>query len=48
MTTYAKMQYTDMDKAEIDELSNALLKYCELDTLAMVMVYEHFKELIYA
>lgn len=46
MTTYGKMQYTDMNKAEIDELSTALLKYCELDTLAMVMVYEHFKELI--
>jgi hypothetical protein len=21
------------------------LKYCELDTLAMVMIYEHFKEI---
>jgi len=48
MTTYSKMQYTDMTQKEIDELSVALLKYCELDTLAMVMVYEHFKELVYA
>ncbi|SDH61377.1 DUF2779 domain-containing protein [Winogradskyella thalassocola] len=48
MTTYSKMQYTDMTQIEIDELSAALLKYCELDTLAMVMVYEHFKELVYA
>ncbi|WP_437395445.1 DUF2779 domain-containing protein [Flagellimonas lutimaris] len=47
MTTYSKMQYTDMTQKEIDELSTALLKYCELDTLAMVMVYEHFKELTY-
>ncbi|WP_419211627.1 hypothetical protein ACNR9Q_12880 [Maribacter sp. X9] len=48
LTTYSKMQYTDMTQAEIDELSKALFKYCELDTLAMVMVYEHFKELVYA
>ena len=46
MTVYCKMQYTDMTTEEIVELTSALLKYCELDTLAMVMVYEHFKELI--
>lgn len=48
LTTYSKMQYTGMTQTEIDELSKALFKYCELDTLAMVMVYEHFKELAYA
>jgi hypothetical protein len=48
LTTYSKMQYTDMTQAEVDALSTALYKYCELDTLAMVMVYEHFKELAYA
>ncbi len=46
LTAYGKLQYTDMDQSEIDELTSALLKYCELDTLAMVMIYEHFKELI--
>lgn len=46
LTAYGKLQYTDMEKSEIDELTNALLKYCELDTLAMVMIYEHFRELI--
>lgn len=46
LTAYGKLQYTDMDQTEIDELTSALLKYCELDTLAMVMIYEHFKELI--
>ena len=46
LTAYGKLQYTDMTQNEIDELTNALLKYCELDTLAMVMIYEHFKELI--
>ncbi|WP_435625671.1 DUF2779 domain-containing protein [Flagellimonas sp.] len=46
LTAYGKLQYTDMSKAEIEEITSALLKYCELDTLAMVMLYEHFKELV--
>ena len=46
LTAYSKLQYTDMSQNEINELTNSLLKYCELDTLAMVMIYEHFKELI--
>ncbi|WOD43175.1 DUF2779 domain-containing protein [Hwangdonia lutea] len=46
LTAYGKLQYTDMEQSEIDELTSALLKYCELDTLAMVMVFEHFKELV--
>jgi hypothetical protein len=46
LTAYGKLQYTDMPKAEVEELTAALLKYCELDTLAMVMIFEHFKELI--
>lgn len=46
LTAYGKLQYTDMEQAEIEQITSALLKYCELDTLAMVMLYEHFKELI--
>ena len=46
LTAYGKLQYTDMNQAEIEEITSSLLKYCELDTLAMVMLYEHFKELI--
>lgn len=46
LTAYGKLQYTEMPKAEVEELTTALLKYCELDTLAMVMIFEHFKELI--
>ena len=46
LTAYGKLQYTDMAQAEIEQITSALLKYCELDTLAMVMLYEHFKELI--
>lgn len=45
LTAYSKLQYTDMEVSEIEEITKALLKYCELDTLAMVMIYEHFKEL---
>lgn len=43
LTAYAKLQYVDMSAQERDEISAALLKYCELDTLAMVMVYEHLR-----
>lgn len=46
LTAYGKLQYTDMNQTEINELTSALLKYCELDTLAMVMIYEHFRELV--
>jgi len=40
MTAYARMQFTEMTDYESKELQNALLKYCELDTLAMVMIWE--------
>jgi hypothetical protein len=43
LMAYSKLQYTDMTDAERQEIKNALLKYCELDTLAMVMIYEHFR-----
>jgi len=43
LTAYAKLQYVDMSTKERDEITQGLLKYCELDTLAMVMIYEHFK-----
>ena len=46
LTAYGKLQYIDMSENEREELTKALLKYCELDTLAMVMIFEHFQELI--
>jgi hypothetical protein len=46
MTAYAKLQYTDMSKMEREEIKKRLLQYCELDTLSMVMLLEHFKEII--
>ncbi|WP_149303972.1 DUF2779 domain-containing protein [Pareuzebyella sediminis] len=45
LTAYSKLQYTDMTDYERKELEKSLLKYCELDTLAMVMLYEHFVEI---
>ena len=47
MMVYAKMQYTEMSKAERTALEIALLKYCELDTLAMVIVFEHLKPFLF-
>lgn len=43
LMAYAKLQYQDMTELERSEIKSALLKYCELDTLAMVMIYEHFR-----
>ena len=46
LTAYGKMQYTDMTEKEREDISDALKRYCELDTLAMVMIYEHLKSII--
>lgn len=44
MTVYAKMQFTEMSIFERTSLRAALLQYCELDTLAMVMIYEAWND----
>jgi hypothetical protein len=46
LTAYARMQFEDMSDYERSEIRKALLKYCELDTMAMVMIYEGWKDLI--
>ncbi len=46
LTAYARMQFTEMSNYEREELEQALLKYCELDTFAMVMIYEGWLELL--
>lgn len=46
LTAYGKMQFSEITEYECQELKNALLKYCELDTLAMVMIYEAWREMI--
>ena len=45
LTAYGKIQYTDMKEFERIALKESLLKYCELDTLAMVMIFEHLKSI---
>jgi len=46
LIAYAKMQFTDMTDVEREALRKALLQYCELDTLAMVMIYEHWTSIL--
>jgi hypothetical protein len=40
LTAYARMQFSEMTEYERKEIRKALLKYCELDTLAMVFMIE--------
>jgi hypothetical protein len=47
MIAYARMQFSEMGEEERRATEQALLKYCELDTLAMVMLWEYWsKELM--
>ena len=39
-TAYARMQFSDVNDTVRERTEKALLRYCELDTLAMVMVFE--------
>lgn len=43
MTAFARMQFTAMTDKERERTIKGLLKYCELDTFAMVMIYEYWK-----
>ncbi|PYT00674.1 MAG: DUF2779 domain-containing protein [Acidobacteria bacterium] len=43
MMAYARLQFEDMSEEERQEIISALKRYCELDTLAMVMIYEAWK-----
>ena len=42
MTAWAYMQFAEMSNPERQALRGMLLQYCELDTLAMVMILEYF------
>lgn len=42
---YGKLQYTSLSEPEREAVKSALLKYCELDTLAMVIAFWHLEEL---
>jgi len=45
LVAFGKMQFTKMSDEEKSALVAALLQYCELDTLAMVMLFEHWLSL---
>ena len=40
MTAYSRLQFEELKTSLRKEIESALLRYCELDTLAMVMIYE--------
>lgn len=46
LTAYSKLQMQEMEIQEREAIERALLKYCELDTLAMVMLFEHLNEIV--
>jgi hypothetical protein len=46
MTAYAKMQFMEMSDQERQSVVQGLLKYCELDTMAMVMIMEDWFSLL--
>jgi len=41
---YAKLQFFELPDTERAAIREALLRYCELDTLAMVMLFEYWRE----
>ncbi len=41
-TAYARLQFSEMNDIERKGITEGLLKYCELDTLAMVMIVEEW------
>ena len=43
-TAYARLQFEDLSEADRVRIESALLRYCELDTLAMVMIVEAWRE----
>jgi hypothetical protein len=46
MMAYAEMQFSETTIEKQQAIKNALLRYCELDTLAMVMIWEHWRSLV--
>jgi hypothetical protein len=41
---FGRLQFEDLNAIERIKIENALLRYCELDTLAMVMIVEAWKD----
>lgn len=45
MTAFGRMQFSDISEKERNAIITSLLRYCEMDTLAMLMIYEHWRSL---
>ena len=43
-TAYSRLQFEDLQDAQRSQIKQALLQYCELDTLAMVMVVQGWQQ----
>ena len=46
MTAYAYLQFSKTKTDLRKKIEKAMLRYCELDTMAMVIIFEHFLEKI--
>lgn len=47
MTAYARLQFEEIPAEIRRSIERGLLKYCELDTLAMVMIYEAWADMVF-
>ena len=45
-TAYSRLQFEDLDEEARTRIISALLRYCELDTLAMVMIMQGWQDLL--
>ena len=46
LTAYARLMYEDLGDDSRKSIEKSLLEYCELDTLAMVFLYQGLTDLI--
>jgi hypothetical protein len=46
LMAYNYLQFSEVPTAQREKIKKALLKYCELDTMAMVMILEGWREMI--
>jgi hypothetical protein len=44
-TAYSRLQFEDLNPSARSKINAALLRYCELDTLAMVMIVQGWRDL---
>ncbi len=48
MSAYSVLQYENLHRKDRIKIEDALLKYCELDTFSMVVIWEYFRDLVRA